>query len=92
MSLRRVQARRLQSNMQVVRKVPFSDMFLAGVLGLVEAARRYDVTEAACRDSSSSSSSSGRNVRFLTYAQHYVRKAMRQAMKDYDANDVFIPR
>jgi DNA-directed RNA polymerase sigma subunit (sigma70/sigma32) len=90
MLLRRVQARRLQSNMQVVRKVPFSDMFLAGVLGVVEAARRYDVTEAACRESSSSSS--GRNVRFLTYAQHYVRKAMRQAMKDYDANDVFIPR
>ena len=56
--------------------LPFEDLLAAGNLGLVEAAMRFDV---------------GRNVKFVTYADWWIRKAILGAIEE-QAGPVRLPR
>lgn len=73
-----MQARRLHAKNQDASRVLNKDMFLAGVLGMLEAARRWSPQAATGA--------------FLTYAHHYIVKAMVSTFQDYENNDIFIPR
>jgi RNA polymerase sigma factor (sigma-70 family) len=56
--------------------LPFEDLLAAGNLGLVEAAMRFDA---------------GRNVKFVTYADWWIRKAILGAIEE-QAGPVRLPR
>ncbi len=57
--------------------VPFDDLVAAGILGLVEAADRFDPN---------------RGVRFITYAVHWVRREILRACRDGDGQVNVPPR
>ncbi len=66
-----------------VAQSSLDDLFTAGVLGLTQAARRFDVAGGSLQ---------GRGrTRFLTFAHHYIRKAMIEALRGADL-DVYVPR
>ena len=84
-----LQAHKLQYKVEPSRRVPYDDMFSAGVLGMLEAARKFHIQPA---ESMQGSTVVENSVRFSTFAHSYITKQMRQAMMNYDANDIYIPR
>eukprot|EP00983_Pelagomonas_calceolata_P079153 1154559-Pelagomonas_calceolata.AAC.7 len=83
-----IQARRFQSNVYGGKLAPYDDMLLAGIIGLVQAAKRFQPPDQ--QQQQQQQPHQPRAARFLSYAHSYIQKSIREACNGM--NEVYIPR
>ncbi|KAF5842028.1 hypothetical protein DUNSADRAFT_9597 [Dunaliella salina] len=84
------EARRFQSNVYGGKRAPYDDMLLAGITGLIQAAKRFNPPELQRQQQQQQQTQQPRAARFLSYAHSYIQKSMREACNG--VNEVYIPR
>uniref|UniRef100_A0A7S3VR51 Uncharacterized protein n=4 Tax=Dunaliella tertiolecta TaxID=3047 RepID=A0A7S3VR51_DUNTE len=82
------EARRFQSNVYGGKLAPYDDMLLAGIIGLVQAAKRFQPPDQ--QQQQQQQPHQPRAARFLSYAHSYIQKSIREACNGM--NEVYIPR